>query len=87
MNFRLNGLATVTLPRASRCAGRNCESRARAAATWALQWLDRLEKATLGNPDYRTSDEREAVLRDISRGKAFYQSCSAGREGSGESAR
>jgi len=44
--------------------------RSRAAATWALQWLDRLEKATLGKQDYRTRDEREAVLREISRAKA-----------------
>ncbi len=49
--------------------------RSRAAAAWALQWLDRLKQATLGNPDYRTRDERETVLRDLSRGRTFYQSC------------
>ena len=59
----------------------------RAAATWVLEWLDRLEKATLGNPDYRTPGEREAVLRDASRARAFYQSCSDGDEESGENAR
>jgi TolB protein len=49
--------------------------RSRAAATWALQWLDRLEKATLAHPDYRTTAEREAVLQDISRATGFYKSC------------
>jgi len=61
--------------------------RSRAAATWALQWLDRLEQATLGNPDDRTRDERETVLRDLSCGRIFYQSCFDGDEGTGENAR
>ncbi|HYS09477.1 MAG TPA: CehA/McbA family metallohydrolase [Myxococcales bacterium] len=51
--------------------------RSRAAATWALQWLDRVWKATLGAQEYRTRDEREAVLRDISRASDFYSSCAA----------
>ena len=51
--------------------------RSRAAATWALQWLDRLEKATLANPDYRTNRERDAVLQDISRASCTYKSCAA----------
>jgi len=51
--------------------------RSRGTATWALQWLDRLEKATLGNLDYRTMSEREAVLQVISRARGFYKSCSA----------
>ena len=51
--------------------------RSRPAATWALQWLDRLEKETFGNPDYRTREERETVLRDISRARTFYESCFA----------
>jgi TolB protein len=55
--------------------------RSRAAAAWALQWLDRLEKATVGHADYRTPAEREAVLHDISRAKVFYQSCFQGSEG------
>ena len=54
--------------------------RSRAAATWALQWLDRIDKATVGNPDYRTPDEREAVFRDVARARTFYESCSAGGE-------
>jgi TolB protein len=54
--------------------------RSRAAATWALQWLDRLEKATVANPDYRTREERDAVLSDVSRARTFYQSCLAGGE-------
>src|SRR5262249_14429026 len=51
--------------------------RSRTAATWALQWLTRLEKATRENADYRTREEQEAVLRDLSRASAFYRSCSA----------
>jgi len=58
-----------------------------AAATWALQWLDRLEKEALGNPDYRTREEREAVLRDLSRARAVYQSCFERGEAPGEDAR
>ena len=50
--------------------------RSRAAGAWALQWLHRLEQATLGNGDYRTREERDAVLRDLSRARAFYESCS-----------
>jgi hypothetical protein len=49
--------------------------RSLATATWALRWLDRLEKATLANPDYRNAAEREAVLQDISRARGFYSSC------------
>src|SRR5205814_1682666 len=44
----------------------------RPAATWALQWLDRLEKATREHADYRTREEREAVLHDLSRAPSFY---------------
>jgi len=51
--------------------------RSRTAATWAVQWLDRLEKATLAQPDYRKTAERETVLQDISRATGFYKSCSA----------
>jgi hypothetical protein len=51
--------------------------RSRATARWALQWLDRLEKATAHNEDYRTRAERDSVLRDISRARAFYHSCSS----------
>jgi hypothetical protein len=50
--------------------------RSPAAAAWALQWLERLESATRSNPDYRSSEENAAVLRDISRARAFYKSCS-----------
>jgi hypothetical protein len=61
--------------------------RSRAAATWALQWLDRLEKETLGNPDYRRREEREAVLRDVSQARALYERCFDGALDSVESAR
>jgi len=58
--------------------------RSRAAASWALQWLDRLEKAAREDPDYRTREEREAVLGDVSSARAFYQSCFDGGAISGE---
>jgi TolB protein len=61
--------------------------RSRAAAAWALQWLDRLEKATVGRADYRTGAEREAVLHDVSGAKVFYQSCFQGSEGERENTR
>jgi len=60
--------------------------RSRAAAAWALQWLDRLEKTTVGRADYRTRAEREAVLHDVSGAKVFYQSCFQGSEGERENA-
>jgi len=40
-----------------------------------------------GNPDYRTRDERETALRNLSRAMTFYQSCFDGDEGTGENAR
>jgi len=46
-----------------------------------------MEKATVGRADYRTRAEREAVLRDISGAKVFYQSCFQGSEGERENAR
>jgi len=49
--------------------------------------LDPLEKATVGRADYRTRAEREAVLRDVSGAKVFYQSCFQGSEGERENAR
>ena len=67
--------AATTSPIYVRVGGR--PRRSRPAATWALHWLDRLAKATLANPDYLTTSEREAVLQDISRASGIYKSCSA----------
>jgi TolB protein len=62
-------------------------SRSRDAATWALQWLERLRKATLENQGYRTQGERDAVLRDISRATDVYRSCAGADERAGDDAR
>jgi hypothetical protein len=51
--------------------------RSREAATYFLRWLDRLEAATRSHPAYRTPAEREQVLRDIGRARAFYEDCAA----------
>ena len=49
--------------------------RSREAATYFLQWLDRIQTATERNPDYRTEAERAAVLQDVARARAFYEQC------------
>jgi hypothetical protein len=51
-------------------------------STPAMKWSSELKsrslaKATLANPDYLTTSEREAVLQDISRASGIYKSCSA----------
>jgi hypothetical protein len=45
------------------------------AGRYFLRWIDRLEAATLAHPDYRTEEERNAVLGDIERARSFYQRC------------
>jgi hypothetical protein len=52
--------------------------RSHAAAHWALQWLDRLQMAARANADYRSSEERDLVLRDIARAREFYETCARG---------
>lgn len=47
--------------------------RSRAAAAYFLQWLDRIQSATEQNAAYRTEAEREVVLQDVKRARAFYE--------------
>jgi TolB protein len=58
--------------------------RSRESAAYFLQWLDRIQSATEQSADYRTPAEREAVLQDVRRARAFYEqvlsSASAGHE-------
>jgi hypothetical protein len=49
--------------------------RSRDAAMYFLRWLDRIQTATERNPNYRTAVEREAVLQDVRRARAFYEQC------------
>jgi len=45
------------------------------AATYFLRWLDRIEANSRRNQSYRTTAEREAVLRDVSKARALYETC------------
>ena len=56
--------------------------RSSTAATYFLEWLDRIQEATIANGSYRTSAERETVLRDVAQARAFYEQC---RREAGES--
>ena len=49
--------------------------RSRNAAAYFLQWLDRIQAAVEKDSSYRTTSEREAVLQDVSRARAFYEQC------------
>jgi TolB protein len=49
--------------------------RSRAAATYFLRWLERIQRATEENAGFRTATERSAVLDDITRARAFYAQC------------
>jgi Tol biopolymer transport system component len=51
----------------------NAPRRSREAAEYFLQWLDRIRAATQRNADYRTAIERDAVLQDVERARAFYE--------------
>ena len=51
--------------------------RSREAATYFLRWLDRIRAATEQNSSYRTAAERDAVLQDVGRARAFYRQCAA----------
>ena len=51
----------------------NQPRRSREAAAYFLRWLDRIQSATEQNADYRTPAEREVVLRDVERARAFYE--------------
>lgn len=47
--------------------------RSRDAARYFLRWIDRVQAAAEQNPHYRTPSERDAVLQDLERARAFYQ--------------
>ena len=49
--------------------------RSRDAAAYFLQWLDRIQAAVEKDSSYRTTSERETVLQDVSRARAFYEQC------------
>jgi len=52
------------------------------AATYFMQWLDRIRAATEQNTSYRSAAERSAVLDDIVKAREFYERCL--REARGE---
>jgi hypothetical protein len=49
--------------------------RSRDAATYFLQWVDRIRAATDQNSSFRNATERAAVLQDVERARAFYEQC------------
>jgi hypothetical protein len=49
--------------------------RSREAATYFLEWLNRIQSATDQHTSYRTADERQAVSSDIASARAFYEQC------------
>jgi hypothetical protein len=46
--------------------------RSREAASYFLRWIDRIRAATEKNAHYRSTSERDAVLRDLERARGFY---------------
>ena len=70
----------TTSPVYVRVAGRS--RRSREAASYFLQWLDRIQAATAANSSYRTDAERGAVLRDVAQARTFYQQCLRDARGS-----
>jgi TolB protein len=55
--------------------------RSRDAATYFMRWIDRIQNATEKNPQYRSAPEREAVMRDLRRARAFYAQIAGGSGG------
>ena len=55
--------------------------RSREAASYFLQWLDRIRTATEQNASYRTAAERAAVLQDVGRARTFYEQCRSEAQG------
>jgi TolB protein len=53
------------------------QRRSRDAGTYFLRWIAQLREATQRNQDYRTASERNAVLEDITRARAFYEDCAS----------
>ena len=43
------------------------------AARYFLAWIDRVQSATEHNPQYRTPAERDVILQDLKRARAFYE--------------
>ena len=50
----------------------NQTRRSRQAASYFVRWIDRLRAVTEKNVDYRSASERDAVLSDLERARAFY---------------
>ena len=48
------------------------------AATYFLRRLDLIQAAVESDATYRTAGERAAVLQDVARARAFYESCRQG---------
>ncbi len=44
-----------------------------ASAAYFIKWTDRVEKMTKETPNFRSEEERAAVLKDLAAAKAYYQ--------------
>ena len=55
--------------------------RSREAASYFLRWIDRIRVATEKNAQYRSTSERDAVLRDLERAQGFYAQILGGSGG------
>jgi len=60
----------------------NDTRRSREAASYFLRWIDRIRAATEKNAQYRSTSERDAVLRDLERARGFYAQIVDGSGGS-----
>jgi len=49
--------------------------RSEADADYFIAWMERLEAAAAGHPDYNTADEREAILAHFEAAKARFAAC------------
>src|SRR4051812_18801221 len=47
------------------------------AGAYFLRWVDRIRVATQSSTAYRTASERDVVLADVERARAFYEQCAA----------
>ena len=62
----------------------NDTRRSREAASYFLRWIDRIRDATEKNAQYRSTSERDAVLRDLERARGFYAQIVDGSGGADE---
>jgi hypothetical protein len=46
-------------------------------AAYFIAWLGKLRTFAAGHPAYNSTQERESVLADIDRARAFYETCRA----------